>query len=53
MGLIVGILMAMAFGFVVSEDWEDAGDFVLTFSLAFVFVAFAYGGLWLMVQLAR
>lgn len=53
MGLVAGIVLAVAFWFVVSEDWEDVGDFVLTFSLAFMFVAFAYGGLWLIAQLAR
>lgn len=53
MGLIAGVLFAVAFGLVCSEDWEDVGDFALTFSLAFLFVAFAYGGLWLIAQLAR
>lgn len=53
MELVAGILVAVALGFVVSEDWEDVGDFVLTFSLAFLFIAFAYGGLLLIAQLAR
>ena len=51
MGLIAGILFAVAFGFVCYEDWDDVREFLVTFLLAFLTFALAYGAFWLMGQL--
>ena len=52
MELIAWILVAVAFGLVCSEDWEEVGDFLVMFILALSLVAIAYVALWLMGQLA-
>lgn len=50
MGLIAGILVAVALGFAFSDDFKDVGDFLTTFFMALAMVALAYIGLSLMAQ---
>ena len=52
MELIAGILVAVAFWLVCSEDLDDIGDFIVMFILALSIIALAYVAFWLMGQLA-
>lgn len=42
MELVAGVLIAAAFGLICPRDWEDAGGFLATFSIALSMIAIAY-----------
>ena len=52
MELIAGIIVAVAFWLVCSDDLEEVGDFIVMFILVLSLVALAYGAFWLIGQLA-
>lgn len=39
---VAGLLVAVAFGLICSRDWEDAGGFLATFSVALSMIVIAY-----------